>query len=173
MGVLIDLDLTLIDSQFAEPLRKARQWRRVYDVIPKFTAYDGVSELMAELTDRGIPVCVVTSSPQPYCHRVLDHFKWTGIQTVCYYDTKRHKPDPAPILLGLEKLGINASQAISVGDDPKDTAAANTARVYSVGALWGALDKEALIKSGPDALCEIVGELKELILSRFSEAISV
>jgi HAD superfamily hydrolase (TIGR01549 family) len=168
MGLLVDLDLTLIDSQFAQPLRKARRWPQVYDVIPRFTAYDGVSELLAELISRDIPVCVVTSSPQPYCRRVLDHFKWTGVQTVCYYDTKRHKPDPAPIILGLEKLGIKASQAISVGDDPKDTAAAKAARVYSVGALWGALDKDALVNSGPDALCQTVGELKKLIFSRFS-----
>lgn len=169
MGVLIDLDLTLIDSQLAEPLRKARQWRQVYDVIPRFTAYDGVSELLPELIGRGIPVCVVTSSPQPYGRRVLEHFRWTGIQTVCYHDTKRHKPDPAPILLALEKLGIKAAQAISVGDDPKDTAAAKAARVYSVGAMWGAVDKEALIKSGPDALCATIGDLRELILSRFSD----
>ena len=166
MGVLIDLDLTLIDSLLAEPLRKARKWRQVYDVIPKFTAYDGVTELLAELAANGIPICVVTSSPEPYCHQVLDHFKWTGIQTVCYYDTKEHKPHPAPILLGLEKLGVTAAQAISVGDDAKDTAAAKAARLYAVGALWGALNKEALIKSGPDALCNNIGELRELIFSR-------
>lgn len=87
-----------------------------------------------------------------------------------YHDTTRCKPhpDPIPILLGLKRLGIKAADAISVGDEPKDIQASKAAGVYSVGALWGTLDKEALRKAHPDALCEIVNELRTLILSRVS-----
>jgi HAD superfamily hydrolase (TIGR01549 family) len=166
MGVIVDLDLTLIDSQRAEPLRKAKRWPDVYKLIPQFVAYDGISGLMTELVELGIPVCVVTSSPRPYCVRVLEHFKWQGVQTVCYHDTQRHKPYPDPILIGLQRLGIQADEAISVGDDPKDIAAAKAAHVYSIGALWGTLDRQSLINSNPDVLCETVEELRRTILTR-------
>ena len=165
-GVLIDLDLTLVDSQIAEPVRRSRKWTTVYGLIPQFTRYVGVSELLTELRENGIDVCVVTSSPQSYCLKVLKHFKWSHARTVCYHDTKRHKPDPEPLLRGLELLGIQPQDAIAIGDDPKDTAAAKSAGIFSVGALWGALDREALIASQPDALCETVAELRTLIFER-------
>ncbi len=162
-GVLIDLDLTLVDSQIAAAVRKNRRWPAVYEMIPRFTPYDGVSELLVELSENDIGVCVVTSSPQSYCSRVLKHFDWKGNKTVCYHDTSRHKPDPDPLLQGLKLLKIQPQHAISVGDDPIDTAAARSAGVFSVGALWGALDREALIASKPDVVCETVIELRKFI----------
>jgi phosphoglycolate phosphatase-like HAD superfamily hydrolase len=165
-GMLIDLDLTLVDSQIAEPARRGRKWTTVYGMIPKFARYIGISELLAELRNHGIDVCVVTSSPQSYCLKVLQHFDWSHARTVCYHDTKRHKPDPEPLLSGLRLLGIQPQHAISIGDDPKDTAAAKSAGIFSVGAMWGALDREALIASKPDALCETVAELRTLIFVR-------
>lgn len=163
-GVLIDLDLTLVDSQIAASARKSRTWPAVYKLIPRFTHYEGVSELLVELSENDIGVCVVTSSPQSYCSRVLQHFDWKGIQTVCYHDTSRHKPDPEPLLRGLQILGVEAQHAISIGDDPIDTAAARRAGIFSVGALWGAVDHDALIASNPDALCETVADLRRLVL---------
>lgn len=164
-GVLIDLDLTLVNSQIAEPLRKLGRWPAVYDAIPDFSRYDGISELLIELPENGIAVCVVTSSPQSYCKRVMNHFAWKDIKTVCYHDTQHHKPHPDPLVLGLQILGIKSQDAISIGDDPKDTVAAKRAGIFSIGALWGTLDREALIASKPDALCETVAELRKLILS--------
>lgn len=167
-GVLIDLDLTLVDSQIAAAVRKSRRWPAVYEMIPRFTHYEGVSELLLELREKDIGVCVVTSSPQSYCSRVLKHFDWKGIRTVCYHDTSRHKPDAEPLLQGLQLLGIQPQHAISVGDDPIDTAAARSAQIFSVGALWGALDRESLIASKPDVLCETVMELRTLIFESSS-----
>lgn len=166
MAVLIDLDLTLVDSSRAERLRRGRRWADVYAAIPDFTAYDGVSELLAELVARNVPVCIITSSPRSYCGRVLTHFGWGALETVCYYDTRRHKPHPEPIRAGLAKLGVTAEDAVSVGDDPNDVAASRAAGVYSVGALWGAPDRCALEAAAPDALCETVGELRELLFDR-------
>ena len=169
-GVLIDLDLTLVDSQIAAAARKSRKWPAVYEMISRFTRYDGVSELLGELRENDIGVCVVTSSPSSYCSRVLQHFEWKGIKTVCYHDTRGHKPDPEPLVRGLQLLDVQPQHAISVGDDPIDTAAARSAGIFSVGALWGALDRAALIASKPDALCETVVELRTLIAERNSKS---
>jgi len=169
MGILIDLDLTLVDSRKAERLRSARQWNEVYKLIPQFVAYEGVEDLMTELAEKDIPVCIITSSPKPYCGRVLERFKWKNVKTVCYHDTRLHKPHPEPILRGLSVIGLRANEAMSVGDDPKDVAASKAAGVYSVGALWGAPDRKALIGSRPDALCETVAELRKLIFTHLKK----
>jgi pyrophosphatase PpaX len=60
-------------------------------------------------------------------------------------DTRKHKPDPAPLLLGLERMGVTADQAAYVGDSPYDMQAAKAADLYAVGVTWGRIHgREAL-----------------------------
>lgn len=97
MSVIFDLDQTLIDSSCALELRRQRRWSEVYNLIPEFKVYDGLNNLIKKLLKNKIPVCIVTSSPSSYCNRVIKYFGWEGILTVCYHDTKNHKPHPDPI----------------------------------------------------------------------------
>jgi pyrophosphatase PpaX len=54
-------------------------------------------------------------------------------------DTERHKPDPEPILLALERLGAPAADAVYVGDSPFDIGAARAAGVHAIGVTWGGI----------------------------------
>ena len=87
MGVIFDLDQTIIDSSIAYEERKNRNWQNVYSLIPKMTPYHGVIKLIHTLLAYGIKVAIVTSSPRPYCEKILDYFGITGVITVCYRDT--------------------------------------------------------------------------------------
>jgi len=167
--VIFDLDQTLIDSRIAGPERQARNWSGVYKLIPHFTVYDGVLELLCGLRDRGVPHTIVTSTPRPYCEKVVDHwgFEIPRNLMVCYHDTRAHKPSPEPILLGLQKLGARSGEGAHVGDDEKDTPAAKAAGVTAIGALWGAVDAEGLSASSPDQLFQTVGELEQYLSLRF------
>ena len=51
-------------------------------------------------------------------------------------DTDKHKPDPEPLLLGLEKLGAEADKAIMIGDSPFDMKCANNAGVRTGLVSW-------------------------------------
>ena len=169
MGILIDLDQTLIDSQVAESFRKSRNWRMVYQLIPKLRPYAGISHLLQELNSLNVPICIVTSSPQTYCQQVVTHNGWHVQSMVCYHDTKRRKPYPDPILLGLQKLQQSACDVdvVSIGDAAKDTEAARSAHVYSIGSLWGSLEPDQLIKSKPDILCATVNDLRGVLMKYF------
>jgi HAD superfamily hydrolase (TIGR01509 family) len=153
----------------AANLRDSRpiDWQEVYKLIPKFTVYDGIARLVADLRNGNVGVCIVTSSPRPYCERVMRH---AGIvaHTVCYHDVPRgqSKPHPAPILLGLHRLGITPAEGIAVGDHPKDIIAAKAAGALAVGSTWGCADRQSIIDAQPDAVCDSVDELRSLILSR-------
>ena len=75
-------------------------------------------------------------------------------------DTERHKPDPEPILVALERLGAPADQAAYVGDSPYDVRAAKAAGVYAVAVAWGGIHPaEILRQEGPDAFAERAEEL--------------
>ncbi len=52
-------------------------------------------------------------------------------------DTDRHKPDPEPVLHGLELLGADPADAVYVGDAPYDVRAGRAAGVATAAAMWG------------------------------------
>jgi HAD superfamily hydrolase (TIGR01549 family) len=158
-GIIFDLDQTLVDSRIAEPLRRSRSWGEVYRLIPQFPVYEGIKDLFRALSRNGIGLSVVTSAPSAYCSRVLAVHGLAANSTVCYHDTNRHKPAPEPMELALRNLGLQASEVLSVGDEPKDSLAAKSAGILAIGALWGCLDRTALRASGCSVLCETTTDL--------------
>jgi HAD superfamily hydrolase (TIGR01549 family) len=167
MGLILDLDLTLVDSSCADAKRRAKQWPEVYPLIKTFPIYDGIADFLKFVKHAEIPTCIVTSSPQPYCTRVLD-FLGVKFPTVCYHDTKNHKPHPEPIRKALKDLGVSAGDAMSVGDDPKDVLASKAAGVHAVAATWGCVARNDLLRAGPDTVCDSVEELMDLVRVRYA-----
>lgn len=51
-------------------------------------------------------------------------------------DTDKHKPDPAPVLMGLKKLDTAAEEALMIGDSSFDMKSANNAGVKTVLVGW-------------------------------------
>lgn len=44
-------------------------------------------------------------------------------------DTDKHKPDPTPLLIAVERLNSKVKNTVFVGDSDKDTGAANNAKM--------------------------------------------
>jgi phosphoglycolate phosphatase-like HAD superfamily hydrolase len=164
MMIIFDLDQTLIDSSTAEPLRKKRKWGQVYSLIPLLKPYPGINALMSELHSQGITLGIVTSSPRIYCTKVVDQWGWPISNIVAYHDTAKHKPDPEPILMAIQKAGNVKEDHFYVGDMAADTHAAKAAGVTSLGALWGSSNPEGLRQSAPDFLFSTVAELNDFLL---------
>lgn len=169
-AVIFDLDQTLVDSTAALSLRSRRRWQQVYGLIPEFTLYDGIAELLETVQRQSLRVAIVTAAPTPYTTRVLRHFDIRSDVRVCYHDTQQHKPHPAPISLALERLGLNASQAISVGDHAKDIVASKRASVYSVAAAWGSDSIDSLRDASPDYWCDTPADLIDFLTSSTRDA---
>jgi pyrophosphatase PpaX len=75
-------------------------------------------------------------------------------------DTERHKPDPAPILLALDRLGSEPRESAYVGDAPFDVESAKAAGVFAVAVGWGGIHpRERVEAAGPDAFVETAEEL--------------
>ncbi len=75
-------------------------------------------------------------------------------------ETERHKPDPEPLLLAAERLGVEPAAAAYVGDSPFDVRAAKAAGMYSVAVTWGRIhDRARLEAEEPDAIADTAEEL--------------
>ncbi|QJB29891.1 HAD-IIIA family hydrolase [Chitinophaga oryzae] len=163
MGLIFDLDQTLIDSSLAEKFRSTRNWSSVYATIPQFSQYNGLINSLHTLKKEGLKICIVTSSPSAYCNRVLTHWNIPFDYNVCYHDTTNKKPHPEPILKALKLLNLPANKALSFGDRDVDIIASNQAGVASVACTWGSADITSLIKANPTYTANNISEMLILI----------
>jgi len=165
MGLIFDLDQTIIDSSIAEPYRKARNWQTVYSVINCFVQYPGVIDALHHFKNFGHRICIVTSSPSSYCNKVLKYWNIPSDFTICYHDTKNKKPHAEPINRALSLLRISSDKAISFGDSEIDIIASSNANVRSVACTWGASNISDLMRSNPTYTVTNSEELISLVKS--------
>ena len=122
----------------------------------------GMDEVLVQLKDEGRRLGIVTAKRRQtvelaFARIPIEHL----FETVVGGDeTKKHKPDPEPLLLALERLGAAPDEAVYVGDAPFDVKAAKAAGLYSVGVSWGGIHgRERLEAEEPDALVDTTEEL--------------
>jgi len=110
--------------------------------------FEGIETTLEELHARGHRLGIVTAKRRAtvalaFARLPLAHL----FETIVGGDeTERHKPDPAPLRLALERLGAQASDAAYVGDSPYDMQAARAGGLHSVGVTWGGIHaRESLV----------------------------
>jgi HAD superfamily hydrolase (TIGR01509 family) len=150
MGIIFDLDQTLLDSEIAEMHRKSGNWRIVYSLIPRFHCYGGLLEELIKLRAKGVKMAIVTNSPRIYTEKVISYFQIPCDTYVCYHDTIRRKPFPDPFLLAKGKLGLSNDRIYSFGDRAADIIGSKRAGLYSCACYWGSNEKVQLKSSAAD-----------------------
>ena len=122
-------------------------------------------ELLRELAGR-MPLAVVTGRPRGDAHRFLAEHGISGIfSAVVVLDDAPSKPDPAPVHLAMDRLGVR--HAWMVGDTPDDVRAARAAGVLPLGVVAPGDDhgvaSPALAGAGAARILDTLDELKELL----------
>jgi pyrophosphatase PpaX len=128
-------------------------------------AYPGALDAVKTLRARGHPIAIVTGKLAEGAQRALRH-----VGLAPYVDAlvgadacARHKPDPEPVLVALERVGRTPAEALFVGDSAVDVAAGNAAGVVTVAATWGACTREALAAARPARFLDDVAALPALV----------
>jgi putative hydrolase of the HAD superfamily len=88
--------------------------------LDHITAYPGVKQVVLEIRGMGIPLALVTDADMYHVKRRLEKAGLSGVfdHIVTYEMTGRKKPDTAPFLLALRKLGSGSSMTAMIGDSP-------------------------------------------------------
>ncbi len=137
-----------ISADEAERLQKehaAAYKRRAGDVRP----LPGARELLRCLRECGVPYAIATSGRRESAQPALDALGICENDAVITRDMVRHaKPDPDLFLAAAEKLGVDITHSVVVGDSVWDLLAARRARALGVGLLSGGYGEDELQSAG-------------------------
>lgn len=137
-----------------ERLARLRQWhaeaytrqagRQAVKPLP------GARELLAFLTEQRIPWGIATSGRMETAAHNLEALGVDPAQVpVITRDLVRHaKPDPDLFIAAADRLGVDITQSLVIGDSIWDMLAAQRARALGVGLLSGGYGQEELERSG-------------------------
>ena len=161
-GQGIVAQMQAIDAERADDLVEAYKEHNdaLHDTLE---AFDELLALLPRLKAEGRKLGIVTAKRHRTVALALERFPALEDEfdvVVAHEDTSRHKPDPDPVLLAIEKLGAEPSQAVYVGDSPFDIRAAKAAGVFAVAVSWGGIHPdERLLAEEPDAFVRSPEEL--------------
>ena len=143
---------------------KSEEFNRYFEAQGEAPVIPGVKELLDKVRAQGLMRVIVTGSGQ---RSLLDnlnrHFpgQFTRELMVTAFDVKRGKPYPEPYLMGLQKAGITAEQAVVVENAPLGVQAARAAGIYTIAVNTGPLPDSVLWEAGANAVFSSMQELAE------------
>jgi HAD superfamily hydrolase (TIGR01509 family) len=94
----------------------------------------GVESYLRDASKLGLKIGVASSSTGSHVRGhlarlgLLDYFH----TAICFEDTDEHKPDPAPYLEVLDRLGLSPHEALAIEDSPNGVASAKAAGIFCV-----------------------------------------
>lgn len=122
--------------------------------------YDGAEDVLIRLRDEGVKIALCTNKLQEITDiimrdlRVADYFS----SVIGAKDGRPRKPDPGALHAVLDELGLEAHQAVMIGDSGADAGAAKAAGMPLVMASFGYCPRP-VEEFEPDAVIASFGAL--------------
>ncbi len=149
------------DDDFIE--RAVSVYRERFGTVGLFenSVYPGVREGLGKLRSAGFRLWVVTSKPQVFADRVIDHFELRDdFEGVYGPELTGERGDKAELIAHVLRLeGLRASDTWMVGDRSHDVVGARKNGVRSAGVLWGYGSGDELLGAGAEVVLASMGEL--------------
>jgi HAD superfamily hydrolase (TIGR01509 family) len=127
---------------------------------PSVRPLRGAVELLATLTEQGVPWAIATSGAERSAGRARELLGLPADTPFVTRDLVRYaKPDPDLFLTAAERLGVDIRDSMVVGDSVWDLLAARRAGALGIGLLSGGYGREELFYAGAFRVYEDPGDL--------------
>lgn len=124
---------------------------RLFNSMPEAPAMEGADLVLKAAKDAGLIITLVTGSGQKSLLERLNK-AYPGYfvreRMVTSDDVQYGKPHPEPYLMGLQKAGVSAEEAIVVENAPLGIASAVAAGIYTIAVNTGPLAGQVLKDAG-------------------------
>ncbi|HEY9137495.1 MAG TPA: HAD family hydrolase [Terriglobus sp.] len=138
---------------------RKRLFHREY--IDRIVPFADARRLLEQMHTRGLRIAVATSSEKDDLEAFKTLLKIHDLveEDVTADDADRPKPEPDIFQAALKTLGVDAADALALGDTPWDVEAARKAGVRTVVVQSGGWSKEELEKAGAIAVYVDVADI--------------
>lgn len=123
--------------------------------------YPGAAEVLAALDARGdVLLGIATGKSRRGLAHILDAHGLSGRFASCQVaDDHPSKPHPSMLLAALAETGVDARDAVMLGDTTYDIEMARAAGMPAIGVSWGYHRPEALSAAGAGRVLDAFGDL--------------
>lgn len=130
----------------------------------KTRPYAGITEMLAELARRKVPIAVLSNKPHAMTEKVVrELLPASRFQTVLGAEAGfARKPDPAGALESARRLASTPERTVYIGDSDTDMETATAAGMVPIGVLWGFRKAGELRAAGAVSLVEHPREILRL-----------
>lgn len=142
--------------------------RKNFDrIIGQLQVLNGVKELLRQLSERQISWAIGTGGDRISVRKMLKHLSIPpGVPVVSGDDVAEAKPEPDIFVVAAQRLGVDVSDSIIVGDSVWDLLGARRAKALGVGLLTGGYGREELAQAGAyrvyEDAADLLGHLEEI-----------
>lgn len=155
---LVKKSLPLENRDTTEIEKNFDRMMQVYDenCIVKTCLYPGIKDLLDALSERDIKISVFSNKANELTQKVVKILlaDWKLEYVLGAGGDIPRKPDPKGAILISEKMGIDPSELMYIGDSGVDMATAQNSGMHAVGVLWGFRDMEELLTNGAQTILE-------------------
>lgn len=162
-NVLPAMDQTAMDQSVK------RAWQVIEQLYPKLflnnvDVFPDTEIVLRTLHDKGIRIGIVTATPRKNIKdklNILEQKQVTDLVDVviCSEDTPLKKPNPDPLILCCQKMGLDPGQCAYVGDVATDIIAGKAAGMKTIGVSTGFETAAQLQLLQPDVLIHAIRDI--------------
>jgi len=128
-------------------------------------AYPLVPDTLNTLKYRGFRLALVTNKPVGFVAPILN-----GLELSSYFELylggdslSQRKPHPMPLLYVCDKLEVDVSNAVMVGDSKNDILSAKACGMQSIGVTYGYNYDEPISSYEPDVILDSFVEILDIL----------
>ncbi len=163
---LLRLGFPELDIEFGDELHQQYLERYAEMICQESRVFDGLDGLLDQLDDMDCPWGVVTNKPEQLTEPLLVALGLAD-RSACIIsgDTLSvRKPDPAPLLLACDLIGVDPGTSMYIGDSERDIEAGRRAGMATIAASYGYITEDDdprewdadVIATTPEELTQIV-----------------
>lgn len=156
-------------ESFGEELEEHRGEIYKRDYLPRVRPFPRVRELFERVESDGLKIALASSAKEEELsvYKKLAEIEDLVEEETSADDAQKTKPHPDIFQAALERLGLDANEAVVIGDTPYDAQAAGELKLTTIGVLCGGFPAEVLRASGCVELYRDPADL----LARYDESL--
>lgn len=165
---LLRVGFPKIVVEFGDDLHQQYLERYAEAICVESRIFPGLGELLDQLDDAGCPWGIVTNKPEQLTSPLLMALDIADRSacTVCGDTLAVRKPNPAQLILACDLVGVDAANAIYVGDAERDIEAGRRAGMATMAAAYGYITEDDDPREwDADVIATTTEELAQMVLN--------